>query len=83
MWLILDTTDVFSSEVEDSGVERAPKPRPPLLPAEREHDMESSREQKVPHPPTTDHHVTKSRGPLPPGWGEKIDLKTGRPYYEK
>ena len=85
--LNLSTKDVFSSEIEiESGsvsVERAPKPHPSLLSTEREHEVEPSREQEVSHPPKTGHHVTKASGPLPPGWGEKVDLKTGRPYYEK
>ena len=79
------TLDVFSSEIESSGtsVEHAPNPHPILLPTERKHEVEPLREQEVPHPPTASHHVSKGSGPLPPGWGEKTDLKTGRPYYEK
>jgi hypothetical protein len=84
--LNLSTSDVFSSEIESSSssVEHAPKPHPPPLPTEHDiHEVETSREQEVPRPPKPVHHVTKASGPLPPGWGEKIDLKTGRPYYEK
>lgn len=82
--LNLSTLDVFSSEIESdrASTGHAPKPHPPPLPTE--HEVEPPREQEVPHPPKAAHHVIKAaRGPLPPGWGEKIDLKTGRPYYEK
>ena len=81
--LNLSTLDVFSSEIESdrASTGRASKPHPPPLPTE--HEVEPPREQEVPHPPKAAHHVIKARGPLPPGWGEKIDLKTGRPYYEK
>ena len=73
--------DVFSSEMENNSiVGHTPKPRPPQLPTI---EVEKSEKQEVPHPPTTAHQVTKVRGPLPPGWGEKVDLKTGRPYFEK
>lgn len=83
--LKFSTLDVFSSEIESGSadVKCAPKPHPPLLPTEREHEVEPIGEQEVPHPPKTVHSVSKAKGPLPPGWGEKFDLKTGRPYYEK
>ena len=36
----------------------------------------SSLNEVLPEPPT---HT----GPLPSGWGQKVDHRTGRPYFEK
>ena len=75
---LFSLVDIFSIENENST---GPTQKPHLsLPP----SAEETKGEDLPRLPTADSHQSaKQTGPLPAGWGEKIDLKTGRPYFEK
>ena len=75
---MVSVIDIFFTENENS-TDPTQKPHLSLPPAV---DGEETRGEEMPLLPTTDRH-TRPTGPLPPGWGEKVDLKTGRQYFEK
>ena len=79
---MVSAIDIFFTENENS-TGPAQKPHLSLPPAVAAVDGEETRGDEVSPLPTTDRCHIKLTGPLPVGWGEKVDLKTGRQYFEK